>query len=225
MEWLQLSWSQLQSWVSLPSATSVAAFLALALSAATFYRNFFYTRHRLLLIPVQQGRSTAVRLALVNLGNRDAMLVDAHLVYWSFSENGPWHWVPLTDPVHVVGGAVVLKPQELKLIELPLPTFLPDPVRNWFVWFHGEMVDWVIFGLSTQAMNASGQVYSRVFQIGYAWPKSKTLAEMASFALTSFGSRQMLFHSSDEPLHGDLAKLTTKPFRPPMSQPTATRRS
>ena len=61
MDLMSLSWPEFVRWLGQlerPTATSVIAFLALGLGLAQFYRNFFYTRHGLLLIPV--GRSQRV---------------------------------------------------------------------------------------------------------------------------------------------------------------------
>jgi hypothetical protein len=209
-----------------PSPTTVIAALAFILGAATFYRNFFYTRHGLMLIPVGGAKERAseaepasrfFQCAVVNTGNRDALLLGAEVLCWaSVTPTNDWTHILPSHPDQAAG--VLIKPQEIRLVDVALPNALPDREKAWFVWFEGNQTNWVILGLCVTSMNAKGDIYTCTFELGYAWPnEGKPSALSYTFAPMSHGTPRTILKNYTTPLSDKLKQLARKPFGPPSS--------
>lgn len=165
-----------------PSASLVLSVSALALSLGTFYQTFLHIKHDLVIVsgiehPIDPTTYTGgYAFAVINAGNRDAMLLDLTYAYWDFKKH---EWSTYLAGVGGFKEPFLLKPQEIRLVFLNRAR-LPHPsldvyakyVNYWDEQWEAEL------GIRATAMDSDGTTYYCSFPIGHGARHPKPPAEL-----------------------------------------------
>ncbi len=208
----------------MPVTISIVALLisvvGTSLAGLTFYRNYLYERDDLTAFVLgadppsgvlDRSKDRAILVALVNGGNRNAVLVAGRLVFWNFAGPGWGTFISRTETAPegnwpedfspwLDERGLVVEPHQTKVVRVRLPR--QGPLRRIYqnrYWSSDQM----IAGVALRTASGAGQSFVTRFQIGVLGADQSLHTEWFDNVSPSRTVRQPLLKEGDVPLFAD----------------------